>query len=120
VKKKKKGHQILYFLAVRFLGAARVVVGCGAVVLVIRPDLVFPRILGCSTIAGALECSSVNGQLWTLNIRIQLTVTEVLRALPELALGLVAVFLAAVFLGVAVFATAFLGAAFLAAGLYYD
>lgn len=28
-------------------------VGCGAVVLVIRPDLVFPRILGCSTTAGA-------------------------------------------------------------------
>jgi len=47
----KKRISTLYFLETRFLGAARV--GCGAVVLVTRPDLVLVRTLGCSTIAGA-------------------------------------------------------------------
>jgi hypothetical protein len=47
-----------------------------------------------------------------LDIRNQLTVTGVLRALPVLALGLVAVFLAAVFLVVGAFSeTGFLGPA---------
>lgn len=47
----KSDQNILYFLAARFLAGA--LVGGGAVVLVTRPDLVLPRILGCSTIAGA-------------------------------------------------------------------
>lgn len=55
-------------MVVRFWGAARVVAGCGAVVLVIRPDLVFPRILGCSTTAGAWnnrQSRVDQGRLWT-------------------------------------------------------
>lgn len=47
----KRDQNILYFLAARFLAGA--LAGGGAVVLVTRPDLVLPRILGCSTIAGA-------------------------------------------------------------------
>lgn len=53
-----------------------------------------------------------------LNIRNQLTAVEVLRALPELALGLVAVgFLGAAFLEAAAFVAVFLGAVL--AGVLY-
>lgn len=69
-------------------------------VLVTRPDLVLLMTLGCSTMAGA-EVGAL-----------------VLRALPELALGLAAAFLVVVaFLaaGLVTLAAVFLGAAFLVA-----
>lgn len=90
-------------------------------VLVTRPDLVLLTTLGFSTMAGAWKY----GKSWSdERDGIEHTTVEVLRTLPELALGLAAAFLvavlgaalAAVFLGAALVAV-FLGAAFLAAVL---
>lgn len=108
-----------YFLVVRFLAAA--LAGGGAVLLVTRPDLVFPRTLGCSTMAGAYIKKLAKESTFSFSFllfREKRTAVGalVLRALPELALGLAAAFFATGFLAVVLVAglVTFLGAAFLA------
>jgi hypothetical protein len=103
------------FRPVAFLGAVFFATGSGALVLVTRPDLVFPRTTGgLSSTAGAWDDVRIDRYC---DEKGQLTTAGVLRTLLVLALAFVLVAVA-FFAAGAFFAAALLVAVFFAAGAF--